>query len=176
MTLREIIENLDRLDRLYKITGKTAQTNLNKDVNGIRHENQKAWDIVLADYEEYLQDVENLIKTAKKRENHRLSAIVRNLTYLKPNDVNEQKINELREMGYSNSEIEVLRKYMILKEFFDRESKFVKDGTAVVNDRIKTLLKRFEKVETYYLSVNTEANNGKNNGKLFQKHDKRKTQ
>ena len=174
MTLREIIENLDRLDRLYKITGKTAQANLNKDVNGIRHENQKAWDIVLTDYEEYLQDVENLIKTAKKRENHRISAIVRNLTYLKSDEVNEQKVNELRKIGYSDFEIEVLRKYMILKGFFERESRLVKDGTAVVNDRIKALLKRFEKVETYYLSISTEASDGKNNKKFFRKHNEQK--
>lgn len=174
MTLREIIENLDRLDRLYKITGKTAQSNLDKDLDGIQHDNQKAWDIVLADYEEYLQDVENLIKTAKKRENHRISAMVRNLTYLKSNEVNEQKVNELRKMGYSDHEINALKNYMILKGFFERESRLVKDGKAKVNGRIKELLKRFEKVETYYLSVSTEAGNGKNNRKLFQKHNKQK--
>ena len=176
MTLREIIENLDRLETLYKTAGKTAEVNLNKDVNGLRHENQEGWNRLLADYEEYLQDVENLIRTAKKRENHHISAIVRNLTCLKPNDVNEQKINTLKGMGYSDFEIEVLRKYMILKDFFERESRLIKDGKAVVNDRIKNLLKRFEKVEAYYLSVSTEASDGKNNGKLFQKHDKRKTQ
>lgn len=174
MTLREIIENLDRLDRLYKITGKTAQSNLDKDLDGIQHDNQKAWDIVLADYEEYLQDVENLIKTAKKRENHRISAMVRNLTYLKSNEVNEQKVNELRKMGYSDHEINVLKNYMILKGFFERESRLVKDGKVKVNGKIEELLKRFEKVETYYLSVNTEAGNDKNNRKLFQKHDKQK--
>lgn len=167
MTLREIIENLDRLDSLYKTTGKTAEVKLNKDVNGLRHENREGWDRLLADYEEYLQDVENLIKTAKKRENHRMSAIVRNLTYLKSNEVDDRKINELRKMGYSDFEINVLKNYMILKGFFERESKLIKDGKAVVNDRIKNLLKRFEKVETYYLSVSTEASNGKNNKKLF---------
>lgn len=174
MTLREIIENLDRLDRLYKITGKTAQSNLDKDLDGIQHDNQKAWDIILADYEEYLQDVENLIKTAKKRGNHRISAMVRNLTYLKSNEVNEQKVNELRKMGYSDHEINILKNYMILKGFFERESRLVKDGKVKVNGKIEELLKRFEKVETYYLSVNTEAGNDKNNRKLFQKHDKQK--
>lgn len=176
MTLREIIENLDRLDRFYKITSKTAKANLDKDLNGIQHDNQKVWDIVLADYEEYLQDVENLIKSTKKRENHRISAMVRNLTYLKQNEVDDRKVNELRKIGYTDFEINVLKNYMILKEFFKNESELVKDGTAVVNDRIKNLLKRFEKVEAYYLSVSTEAGNGKNNRKLFQKHDKQKTQ
>lgn len=172
MTLREIIENLDNLNKFMKTTGKIADSNNN--VAGREHSGQKVWDKLLAEYEEYLRDIKNVIITVNKREGHHKNALVRNLKNLIPNEITDTKVNALRGMGYKEFEIEILKKYMILKKFFNNESEKIKDGRAVVNDRIRKLLEEFREVETYYLSVSTEASDGKNNRKLFQKHGLRK--
>lgn len=155
MTLREIIENLDRLNVFLRTTGKIAGSN--KSIENRQHENQKGWDRLLADYEEFLMDVERMLDNAIKRENHRKNAFIRTLANLEFEARTKKEIETLKKMGYTDFEIDILRKYKILKKFFTNESEKIKDGGAVVNDKIKRLLRRFNVLEAHLVSINTEA-------------------
>lgn len=168
MTLREIIENPDRWGEFLRTVSKIAVSN-NNSANR-QHGNQRGWDKLLDDYEEYLQDVETAIRDANGREGHKRNELVMSIKAFASKIMIDKKIDALREMKYRDYEIDAIRKYHILKKFFDTESRKIKDGKAVVNDRIRKLLGRFEKLEAYCLSVDTEADNGKNNKKLSRKH------
>ena len=173
MTLREIIENPDRWGEFLRTITLVADSNKGIDSNR-QHSNQKGWDKLLSDYEEYLRDVENAIRDANRREGHVKSVLVRNIAQFHNKVFSNDEIKTMRRMKYKDFEIDVIRKYFILKNFFSRESEQIKDGKAVVNDKIKNLIARFEVLEKYCLSVSTEgeANVG-NNETLSQKRKQR---
>lgn len=173
MTLREIIENPDRWGEFLRTVSLVADSNKGIDSNR-QHSNQKGWDKLLADYEEYLHDVENAIRVANARDEHVKSILVRNIAQFRNKVFSTDEIKAMRKMKYRDYEIDAIRKYFILKNFFSRENEQIKDGKAVVNDRIKNLITRFEVLEKYCLSVSTEgeANVG-NNKTLSQKYKQR---
>lgn len=170
MTLREIIENPDRWNGFLKIIGTTSNANRNGGTR--KHENQKAWDKFLDDYDEYLQDVKTAINNAKKREGRKRSLDVKTIEDFATNEDMDKKIDALRKMCYKDFEIDAIRKYLIIKKFFEYESGQIEDGSAVVNDRIRKQLGDHKALQTYLLSVITEGGkNAKNNGKFSQKRE-----
>ena len=172
MTLREIIENSERWGEFLRTVSKVSDSN--KEASGKQHSNQENWNKLIDDYEEYLKDVEFAIRNANGREGHRRSLLVRNMARFTSGTISDDELKELRQMRYKDFEIDAIRKYVLLRKFFELESKRIKDGKAVVNGRIKRLLKKYEALETYLLSVSTEGEeNVKNNRKLPQKRKQR---